>query len=230
MIIGICDDDENARKQAEYICRKCTGGENQFVIFRNGGDLLEYTGEIDLLILDIEMPDMNGIEVKNKISRLNKGPIIIFLTDHYEYAEDAFGINVMGFVRKSGMEQQMSMMLDTAENMLNHNLMIMEDICSKDVRYIRAAHNYGELVLSDGSKILMRNSLQKFEKDLQEYDFIRIHREYLINLKWVKNLGKETKFVQIEGKEVETLPVATRLRKEVKEKYKEFCRRNARYC
>ena len=100
MKIAICDDDKEITEEVLLYCKECLGSRCEIVTFNDGKKLLEYSGDIDLLVLDIEMPEGNGIEIKDKFQRADKRTLIIFLTNYSEFIMDAFGINVLGLLLK----------------------------------------------------------------------------------------------------------------------------------
>lgn len=226
MVIAICDDDKKYLERELLICQKVMGMENEFLLFSEGQELLECPHAIDLLILDIEMPGMSGIEIKDKIQNNGKNAdtIIIFVTNYREYMPEAFGIHVLGFVLKEALEIQLSQMLGTACQMLKKGIML-DRYNSRDVMFIKTEHNYGKLLLHNGEMHLVRMTMKELEKKLVEHDFIRIHREYLVNMTWIERMGED--WVQVGG---DKLPIATRARGKVKKEYKDYGKRNARYC
>ena len=116
MIIGICDDENVMREAEEKICRSIIQNYGDDIVqietFSDGKEVLE--GEYDILILDIEMEDVDGIAVKNYFQNRKKDTIIIFVTSHDEMMSQAFGVNVMGFVTKKYLDSQLPVMLDNA--------------------------------------------------------------------------------------------------------------------
>lgn len=115
MVIGICDDENVIRDKIEKICINETKKYCEDVViqkYSDGREVLEK--DFDILILDIEMEDVDGIVVKNYFQKRKKDTIIIFVTSHNEMMSQAFGVNVMGFVAKSYLDNQLQVMLDGA--------------------------------------------------------------------------------------------------------------------
>ncbi len=228
MVVGICDDNINDRERIQNVCRhvfrkNCM--EVQMIVFGDGEEFLTSEIEVDLLILDIEMPSINGIEVKEKLQSSSNAPLIIFATDHEELIRSAFGIHVYGFVVKSQLEMQLPELIQSALKIKNRFVMIEGRINSRDVVYIKAEHIYVKLCMVDGTEELIRKSLNELEEVLVDVDFIRTHRSYLVNCKWINKIGKKS--MELEGIKV---PIAFRLYGEVKKTYDAYCEKNARYC
>lgn len=109
MVIGICDDENVIRDKIEKICINETKKYCEDVViqkYSDGREVLEK--DFDILILDIEMEDVDGIVVKNYFQKRKKDTIIIFVTSHNEMMSQAFGVNVMGFVAKKLFRQSVA--------------------------------------------------------------------------------------------------------------------------
>ena len=221
MLAAICDDDKEITEEVLLYCKECLGNGCGIVTFNDGKKLLEYSGDIDLLVLDIEMPGGNGIEIKDKFQRADKRTLIIFLTNYREFVMDAFGINVLGFIVKDNLKVQLPVMLETACHILEKYVMIDGLFNSRDVLYIKSEHNYGKLILSNGGTHMVRASMKQLEEELAKYNFLRIHRGYIVNMDWIEEFSEEN--VQMPG---EKLPIAIRLRGKVKREYREYRKKN----
>lgn len=228
MRIGICDDDEQDLELIHTICQETydqLGMEYEILIFNKAEDILTYKEELQLLILDIEMPGLSGLELKEMLQDEEKESIIVFVTNHDELVLSAFGIRVFGFVIKKNISMQLPRILNDVLALLSPEILLEGRISSRKVRYIKAARIYTEVYLENGKRELTRKSIQEYEQMLKDYGFMRIHKSYLLNFAWVDKITDDKVYV---GEK--TLPIATRLRKEVKDKYREFCWKKARYC
>ena len=110
MKIGICDDSVNDMKQIKETCTECLKNECEnieIITFSSAEEFLESDKIIDILILDIEMDGMSGIELKNYLQRKEIKTMIIFVTDHDELVLSAFGMNVFGFAMKKMINNQL---------------------------------------------------------------------------------------------------------------------------
>lgn len=228
MIIGICDDEAAIRNRITRICEQVlrqTDSLFEILEFEDGEQFLSYEGTVDLLVLDIEMPKRNGLEVKEYLQYLGGKTMIIFVTNHEELVFSAFGLQVFGLVLKDQLEEQFGAMLQTAVRMMNQYVLVDGVVDSRNILFIRSERVYSNLILADGSSRLVRTSLADLEQQLLQVGFIRCHRTYLINAKWVDRFNGKT--VEIQGNEV---PVSIRKLAEVREKYRKYCEKNARYC
>lgn len=225
MVIGICDDENVIRDKIEKICINETKKYCEDVViqkYSDGREVLEK--DFDILILDIEMEDVYGIVVKNYFQKRKKDTIIIFVTSHNEMMSQAFGVNVMGFVTKSYLDNQLQVMLDDAMKRVMNTVSI-EGVDSRKVCYIQAEHIYNILHLENETEVSVRCSSADLEKMLEVVGFIRVHRTYIINMAYVDHIKDKT--VLVNKREI---PVSARLKSRLRKEYSRYCRENARYC
>lgn len=225
MVIGICDDENVIRDKIEKICINETKKYCEDVViqkYSDGREVLEK--DFDILILDIEMEDVDGIVVKNYFQKRKKDTIIIFFTSHNEMMSQAFGVNVMGFVAKSYLDNQLQVMLDGAMKRVMNTVSI-EGVDSRKVCYIQAEHIYNILHLENETEVSVRCSSADLEKMLEVVGFIRVHRTYIINMAYVDHIKDKT--VLVNKREI---PVSARLKSRLRKEYSRYCRENARYC
>lgn len=199
--------------------------EVQVVLFQSAKEVLQSEKEMDLLILDIEMPKMNGIALKDTLQKKQSRGLIIYVTSHEEAMQEAFGIHVYGFVKKREMEEHLPVLLVSALKALGNYCLIDGEINSRDIVYIETEHIYSVLKLKNGKEVLMRHSSREMEEKLQGMDFIRISRSVLVNLGQIQGLWQRN--VRLPDR---VLPVSVRMWAKVKAEYDAYCRRNARYC
>ena len=207
MVIGICDDENVIRDKIEKICINETKKYCEDVViqkYSDGREVLEK--DFDILILDIEMEDVDGIVVKNYFQKRKKDTIIIFVTSHNEMMSQAFGVNVMGFVAKSYLDNQLQVMLDGAMKRVMNTVSI-EGVDSRKVCYIQAEHIYNILHLENETEVSVRCSSADLEKMLEVVGFIRVHRTYIINMAYVDHIKDKT--VLVNKREI---PVSARLK------------------
>ena len=116
--IAVCDDDNNWINNIEsHLLRyRKTYKELEWNVFYSGEELLKYYsmyGNVfDMLITDIEMNEINGVETANKIRELDKNVTIIFLTNHEKYMRDCFKCTPSGFLNKPVSYEELKDLLD----------------------------------------------------------------------------------------------------------------------
>lgn len=196
---------------------------------------------IDLLFLDIEMPVMNGFEFIEKIMHLNLN--IVFVTAYNQFALKAFRFNALDYLLKPVDMADLKSVVDKAIlkikptqmqlNMLQKQLrgepvnkiaipsqtgVIF--ISLDDILYAESSSNYTHLLMVDKKKLLISKTLKEVQNVLEESHFLRIHRQYIINLNHVKQLNRNDLIVTMINND--QLPVARTQKELLIEKYKWF--------
>ena len=160
--------------------------------------LFDYAEEkdFDLLLLDIEMPGISGIELAKAVRRENAAVQIVFITGFYEYFSDGFDVSALHYLIKPvdapklfpvldkavyNLEyRQRSVLLSTAEGSVKVPL--------ADIVYAEAENVYVVVHTVHGN-YRTRLSLGKLCESLDE-TFFRVHRSFAVNLKYVKKITR----------------------------------------
>jgi DNA-binding LytR/AlgR family response regulator len=233
MRIAICDDEEYIRRQVCALCEKYLK-EKQMVYtlqtFNSGEELLAYAEGINLVFLDIAMPGMDGIELKDRLKMIDRNLLIIFLTSHKDMMGYAFGTNVSDFLIKPLQESLFCKALEKAITEFQNNLLIdVGDnkypiyIKSRDIIYITSDHIYTE-VLTITKTYMLRKSLTDWARILPGNSFFRIGNSYLVNMEYIKEI--KSKLIMENG---EQLNVSRGKKKDFLKAYDEFLKQTARY-
>lgn len=195
----------------------------------------------DILFLDIEMPVMNGFELLEKIMHLNLN--VVFITAYNQFALKAFRFNALDYLLKPVDIDDLKTVIDKATqkisptpmqlNMLQKQLRGepvnkiaipsqtgVSFVSLDEILYAEASSNYTNLLMVDKRKLLISKTLKDVQEVLEESHFLRIHRQYIINLNHVKQLNKtDCSVTMLNGDE---LPVARNQKELLVEKYKWF--------
>ncbi len=199
--VGIVDDEIFGRDFVEAILH------NQFpdleVIFKavNLKDAYEkiIQQQPDLLFLDIELGDGSAFELFDKIPNLKSQ--VIFITAYDQYAIKAIKKDAVDYILKPINEEEFTTATSKALEGLNHNKEATNEIMLptshglrrtkiNDIIRCEADSNYTLIYLIDKTKIIVSKTLQEFEEQFAEYNFIRIHHKHLINLNHLTNYIK----------------------------------------
>lgn len=151
--------------------------------------------------------------------------MILFVTIHDELMSSAFGMNVYGFIHKRSLEKNMERILPSALELIQNYVMIEGEIDSRKVVYIKSEGVYCRFFMEDGEEQLIRISMKKLEELLLGVGYIRTHKSYLVNPKWIRKW--DTGVVITQQGEV---PVSVRLRAKAKREYDSYCLKYAGYC
>jgi len=150
----------------------------------------------DIVILEIEMPGHNGLEVTGKIRKYLPHAIIIVATSHKQYAVKAYEYSVFRYILKSEIDTYLPLVLkDAVESLMAQEsrflLVESKKRCQKimliDIYYIYKEQKNSVIILKDG-RVKMRQSLTMTYKSLNSEDFIWIERGYIVNMSHVDRL------------------------------------------
>ena len=224
--IAVCDDIKTIRQgivaECEHI-REAISADFEIFEYDNIRDLKEELGKIDILLLDIEIGEESGIDVKNYIEENRLDIIIIFVTGYDSYVKESFGLNVIGFIDKSEVKEKLATYLTRAVEIKAGNSLTIEGLNIRTVKYVQSDGTYVRLVSDDSREALHRVSMKEMEDVLKEYDFCRAHRSYIINFRYVKKIitvGHGKRYVVIDDKR---LKVSDKYVFKFLERYKEYC-------
>jgi len=194
--IAVCDDEEDVRKTVIEYCKMFFEEKEmcfEVLEFSSGEDVVEYEGQIDILLLDIEMKGMNGIKVKDLLMQQNRKSAIVYVTSHDDFMRSAFGKNVYDYIKKPICEKDLNGALELIckDRMKQRLIKISEDLWIKfnDIHYIRSEDKYCKIYTED-NEYLLRRRISDLEKEFMPNDFIRAQKSYLVNLRYVKKIGQ----------------------------------------
>ncbi|WP_370089571.1 LytR/AlgR family response regulator transcription factor [Ekhidna sp.] len=182
------------------------------------------TESVDLILLDIEMPQVSGL---NFLANLENPPKVIITTAYREFALEGFELNALDYLLKPiSMERFMraiQKITQTESKELPEASYIylkadkkMVQIFFHEIEYIEGLSNYVKIHLTD-RMIISYQKLSHLEKVLPEHDFIRIHRSFIVARVKVKSYT--TSFLEVGGAEI---PIGGNYKEEVLGKLKEF--------
>ena len=150
----------------------------------------------DLVLLDINMPQMSGLELGYELRYQQKDLAIIFQTAYSEHALKAFDIGAVGYLVKPFSMEQLkdSITRIKQETQTDKTLRLMSKngenyylLKPEDIYYIRA--DLSEVILRSMKGFsYYAHKISDLEKHLEGHDFIRIHRSYLININKIKEM------------------------------------------
>lgn len=159
--------------------------------------------EIDLLICDIEMPNLSGYELANFIHSYALNISVIFVTAHSGYAVHAFEIQVHDYIMKPYTRERLMMSVQRfiekqKKQDANRGTLIVKQrseihfIKKKEIIFIERTGR-STTIVTTGEKYETYQTLNELEEKLVERDFFRSHRSFIINIHYVKNFSTYTK-------------------------------------
>lgn len=200
--IGICEDElvqlDSMKSHLENIFEKnriCY----ELLIFRSGEELLKnYPENMDILLLDIKMDKLTGMEVAYKIREFDNDLEIIFTTSFKDYAEEGYVVRAYRYLRKPiDSEKLEEGIMKCIQYVKEKNSVIaikctegLKKIHIEKILYIESIKNYVCIHMEYGS-YHAKLSMKEIEKNLLSYNFFRCHKSYLVNLKSITSLNRD---------------------------------------
>ncbi|WP_078549691.1 LytR/AlgR family response regulator transcription factor [Litchfieldia alkalitelluris] len=185
--------------------------------FTDGDEFInKYDAQFDIILMDVQMPLMDGMSAAEEIRKVDSKVVIIFITNMAQYAIKGYAVDALDYVLKPITYYAFSERLNKAINRLG----------KREVEYltIKVKNGYTRLDMSEiyyiesqGHKLLLKTkdatieasgAIKELEKELNDDWFFRIHRSYLVNLAHVE--GVKDKGVIVKGEE---LPISRSNRK-----------------
>lgn len=222
----IADDEFLARKLLQEYVQKidslnlvdcCSDGIRTMEVLKNK--------EVDILLLDIQMPELTGLEL---LKTIENQPAVILTTAYSEYAVDAFSLGVVDYLLKPfdfpRFLQAINKAIDTRpkENVVSH-------AASNDFIMVKADYklykvNFGDLIFIEGQheyvtfhtrtkRITALYSLKNLEDTLPRDMFARVHKSYIVSFDYIEDIDKTT--ITVAGNKI---PVGSSYRDELIEK------------
>jgi two-component system, LytTR family, response regulator len=184
------------------------------------------THKVDLIFLDIEMPLMNGIEF---LGSLTCRPSVIFTTAYREYGVEAYDFDVVYYLLKPISVERLGRALSRFHEIKGSRVVQNADhiqdvvtylniksnketlrLATDNIFYFQSCGDYVKCFHSNGRTII-RDRISNFEKSLPGNQFVRIHRQYIVSMKWIVSIrGNLLRLNDID------LPIGRQYRSEVK--------------
>ncbi len=160
--------------------------------------LRKNVGGIDLIFLDVEMPEMTGIEL---LESFNELPPVILITSKEKYAVKAFEHKVAHYLVKpveygkflKAIQQVYKLIESSKTKSLDYIFIkdngVMYKVLQDDILYCEASGDYVKIYLKYRSYVLI-STMKNIEENLKNnINFVRIHRSYIANVKFIDNFG-----------------------------------------
>lgn len=167
----------------------------------------------DLLILDVEMPGLTGIQLAKSLKEL---PLIIFISSHPSYAADAFDVDAIDYLVKPAATERLIRSIEKARTLktmkeeipAKEAFQVREDdaffvkdkhlfvrIPYSEVQYIESLGDFVNIFQQNGSKQIALVSMKNLEQQLPSSQFTRISRTHIVNKQKITAIDSETVFL-----------------------------------
>lgn len=205
--VAICDDDEKEGQRVYRLLEKCflnRGVFYQHHIFNNSKALLyeaEDGAAFDILLLDIEMPQMDGMELTSRLKTFLPDALVIFITSHEKYVYDSFKVQPYRFIPKKRIEQMLPAALNDAVETIKSqegkyyiakNQKGVEKVLQKSITHIWHSGKYSYIEKSNGGNTKVRATLKAVYEGLDQESFEWIDRGCICNLAQVMQIVEDS--------------------------------------
>ena len=200
MRIAVVDDEAAMREQlAGFIDRfgRENGLELAVTDFPSGDAFwAEFHSDWDIILFDIDMPGMNGIETARKVRQADEDVTILFITNVAQYAINGYEVDAVDYVikpigyydfalkftkalRRAGRRGSRRLLLDTTAGQVA--------VEANEILYVEAKGHY-LLYKTAQAEHFVRGSISEHEKSLRDYHFQRVQKSFLVNLARIENI------------------------------------------
>lgn len=201
MRVAICDDDNNHINTIEnYLDNlKDIYPNLEWDAFNSGNEILKYINNnnlFDIIFLDLEMGDLNGIETARRIREVDERVIIIFVTCYKEYVYESFEVNPFRFLVKPisfdefskifGLAYQKIVKKSNQFSFKNKGYTVR--LYYDDIYYFESCRRKVYIYTKD-SQYCFYARLKEILQELTDCDFIMVHKSFLINMNHIKEIS-----------------------------------------
>lgn len=230
MKIAVCDDEPLICREVIRRISRLSPGEDIFE-YHNGKELVNSGCTFDLVFLDIDMPELSGMEAASILSHRRRDTLIIFLTGSREYMPDAFKVRAFRYICKPVDPEEFHEAFFAAKQELCERVMIsvrhdhMTCTILLDDVICFEAYGDGTYIYTADEVYTSARSLKSWMEEVGDHCFFQVHRSYAISLRHIQSI--ETDTITMRGQNLE-VPVSRRSRTALKEAFLAYMKENAR--
>ncbi|MDX5321877.1 MAG: LytTR family DNA-binding domain-containing protein [Bacteroidota bacterium] len=222
--IVICDDEEKARRLLKHLLEQSQTEIEVVAEVSNLPDAVIAVNEKkpDILFLDIEMPQFNGLQIAEFYPEKEIPCELVFVTAYNEFAMQALRLSALDYILKpatldaidevvsryvknsSEKKKRVELLRTHFEKPFNRialpNSSGFQFVEMGDILYLEADGMYTHIYMSQGNPILVSKPLVDFERLLQDNkNFFKAHRKYIVNLNHMNSFTRSTSEIEMEG-------------------------------
>ena len=204
--IAICDDEQKDRDFVAALSRRWAeqrGNTVELTEFSSAEQFLFCYGEqsdYDILLLDIEMGQMDGVQLAKQLRQKNETIQIVFVTGYSDYISEGYEVAALHYLMKPVREEKFFSVLDRAADKLRKNERPLTLECAGEVvrvplyqiRYVDVQHNYATIHAK--ADYTVKKTLAEIEKSLDDR-FYRVGRSAIVNLSCIARVTRSDIFL-----------------------------------
>ena len=230
MRIAICDDLTECRLSVKCFVKeyfKLHHIECSIDEFKTGTDLLSVNENYDILFLDIELGDLNGIDVAKEIQRKHNNTVILVITAYHQYLDDAMDLQVTRYIDKPATQKRIFSALDKALSVINESVVTLHikdgqiiRLKISDIIYAEAKFK-GVYVYTKDTEYRIKEPIKQLRTTLTASCFAIPHSSYIVNMNYIRDFQRSG-ITLTEPYEDTKISIATRKQPEFKRRFFDF--------
>lgn len=200
---AICDDDKEFSdafriELLEEFNKRYTDEETKVVYYQTAQECLSRINEdsIDVYFIDIEYGEVLGHDVARVLDKTRPNIGIVYITNHEYYVYSSFVCRPLGFIRKKSSAHDLKMTLDSVSEYLKKQNKVFTfrdgrkeiNINGNEIVSLGVSDHYLEIEMLEKS-IVLRDKLERLEKELCNNGFVRISRSCIVNMKYIESIN-----------------------------------------
>ena len=229
MNIAVCDDDEITLKEVSRAIKGLCP-EAEIEEFDSGNKLINRDKRFDIIILDIDMPEMNGMDTAYYLRSKDRTDCIIFLTGHIEFMQKAFEVRAFRYLSKPLDIDKLKKALNDVQNDMFKNVSIMimtnNNVVILNIADIVCIEAFGDgtYVYTKNDVLICKKTLRQWASELESQNFFQVHKSFIVSLKYIVKIEKGELQMSYLSSHV---PVSRRNRKTLRTVIFEYIKNNA---
>ena len=226
--IAICDDEAGVRRTSEawlrQLLQEMAVDDMEVLTFSDASQLLDhYPNGLDVLLMDIQMPGLNGIEAAREIRGFDTAVTLVFMTNYAKYAIEGYSVHAYNYLLKPLSQVEFNREMrpvvercvhSKSKTITLHTGAMMTTVQLADIVWCETDRKYSLIHLTN-QVISCGQNIKHIESKVEKDGFFRIHTGYLINMDWVQSIGRD--MLTLRGDV--TLPISKHRKKDFMDAY-----------
>ena len=201
LTVAICEDENEPREILRSRIKRYgeqAGVEFDMHFFRSGEEFLEgFAPVFDIVFMDILLPGINGLETARRMRKLDKGVLLIFVTNMRQYTIKGYEVDALNYILKPIRDESLYYTLEKALRLIrmkqNSGILVkaegvLRNLDSREIIYIETASHY-VVIHTTKEDISYYGNLKPLEEQLEKRGFYRVISYALINMRYIDSVG-----------------------------------------
>ena len=214
--IAICDDEIEIVTELSFKIdniMKSIGEEAKIYQFTNSNEMLTSHVKFNLIFVDVEMPNFNGIETAERIRISDPHVQIVYVTNYKDYMKKAYRVHAFDYIQKPIDDESINTVINDYIKTIDLDKIDIVELLSidqekllinsNDIIYISCGHKKRTvIVITTAMDHICKGNISDIYDKLNSFDFFMPHRSHIINLSMVKSFKRNDKIVMINEDEI----------------------------